>query len=200
MRSRRLPRCACCDLPEPLCLGASRAPVSVGDTRVAVVVHHVEWHKSSNTGRLVQLLVEGSVLRVRGLAHEAPGERPAGRALVLYPAPDARPLCADDADPRAGPLTLLVSDGSWNQARRIARRDPWFQGVPCVRLPDVPASRYRARRNARPGTLCTLEAVAWALGVLHGDAVRDALLAQFETFIARLLALRPASLASLAQP
>jgi DTW domain-containing protein YfiP len=189
VRSRNLPRCACCDLPAPLCLGADRAPVRAGGTRVVVVVHHVEARKSSNTGRLVRLLVEDSALRVRGLAGEAaPGERPAGRALVLHPGPDARVLAPEDAAGDA--LTLLVPDGSWPQAQRIVRRDPWFRGVAAVRLPAVGPSRYRARRNPREGTLCTFEAVAYALGVLHGDAVRDALLARFEPFLARLLALR----------
>jgi DTW domain-containing protein YfiP len=188
MRSRRLPHCRCCDLPEPLCLGPDR-PAFVPRTRVALVVHHVEARKPSNTGRLAHLVLGGSTLRVRGLRDaDALPSPPAGRRLVLYPGRDARVLSPGDAGGDA--LTLLVPDGSWEQARRMVRRDPWLRDGELVCLPDVGPSRYRLRRTARTDALCTFEAVARALGVLEGVEFERTLLGVLDAFVARTLALR----------
>lgn len=184
MRSRAWDRCACCELPLPMCFG----PLGrlVVKTRVVVVAHHVEARKTSNTGRLVVRLIEGASMRIRGLSREAPAPAPAGRSLALYPGEDARVLSPEDA----GDLTLLVPDGSWPQARRIARRDPWIKDVEKVRLPDVGESRYRLRRRPREGTLSTFEAVIAALAILEGTAIEETLLVPFEAFVARALLLR----------
>jgi DTW domain-containing protein YfiP len=93
-------------------------------------------------------------------------------------------LTRDDAlDAR--PLVLVVPDGSWSQARKIARRDPLAQGAEHVTLPPGAPSRYGLRRSPRAGGLCTLEAIARALGILEGGEVEPALLAVLETFVAR---------------
>ena len=85
---------------------------------------------------------------------------------------------------------LLVPDGSWSQARKLVQRDALLVSGEPVRLPSVGSSRYRLRRNVRPGTLCTLEAVAAALAILEGPEVEATMLEAFETFQRRSLELR----------
>jgi DTW domain-containing protein YfiP len=82
-------------------------------------------------------------------------------------------------------VVLLVPDGNWNQARRIARRDPDARAASPVMLPPGPPSRYGLRRAPREGTVSTLEAVARALGALEGPEVEQALTRILDTFVER---------------
>lgn len=173
-RGWRLARCGTCGLPTDRCVCAA-LPSLVVRARVAVVMHRIEALRSTNTGRLVARMIPGATVRVRGAREDLPAELPSGRRLVLFPREDARPLTPADA---GDDLTLVVPDGTWAQARRIARRDPLSQGAEAVSLAEG-TSAYGLRRNPRPGALCTLEAVAEALRVLEGDAVADAMLAAF---------------------
>ncbi len=151
-------------------------------TGLLLVVHHVEARKSTNTSRLLARMVPAARVVLRGEpgADPRPGAR--GRRLVLFPGQDAREIAPADAGPD---LLLVVPDGNWNQAGRMLRRDPDLAGAEVVRVPGGGASRYGLRRSPRPDTLCTLEAVARALGVLEGEAVEAELLRGFELFVER---------------
>jgi DTW domain-containing protein len=181
MRSRRAPRCPACWLATSLCLCAT-LPLLAVRTRLIVVMHHREAITSTNTGRLAARVLEGASVRVRGLPGAPPPDPlPEGRRLALFPLPAARELVpADGAGERA---VLLVPDGNWAQARRIARRDENLAGAEPVRLPSPPPTRYGLRRNPREGMLSTLEAIAIALGVLEGPAIEAQLLDVFERFV-----------------
>ncbi len=179
LRGWRQVRCGHCGLPEGLCV-CPELPRVVVRTRVVVVMHYVEALRSTNTGRLVARMLPTATVRVRG-AREAPDQPvPEGRRLVLFPSEEARPLRPDDA---GDDLVLVVPDGTWAQARRIHRRDPAARGAEAVTLVDPGRSAYGLRRNPRPGGLCTLEAVAAALGALEGPAVEAALLTGFERWL-----------------
>lgn len=186
LRGWRLVRCGGCGLTEALCVCASLPRLAVR-TRVVVVMHHVEALRSTNTGRLAARMLAGASVRLRGVP-EAPAEdAPPGRRVVLFPSEGARSLRASDA---ADDLVLVVPDGTWAQARRIHRRDPAAQGAEAVTLPTRGESAYGLRRGARDGGLCTLEAVAAALGVLEGAAVEEAMREAFARWQERALRVR----------
>ncbi|MBX3247783.1 MAG: DTW domain-containing protein [Myxococcales bacterium] len=178
-------RCSTCGLPTESCFCAS-LPVLANRTRVMIVLHHSELAKTTNTGVLAARM--HAEVRVRGVWGEPPSVVPdelaTTRRLLVFPRPGARVLTPDDAA-KGGPTTLIVPDGSWPQARRAARRDPLARDAEPVTLPPGPPSRYRLRRSPRADGLCTLEAIARALGVLEGEAIEEALLAALETFVAR---------------
>ena len=185
-RKRGVPRCGACWLPDALCL-CGELPRIVTRTRLVVVMHHAERRKASNTGRLAVLAVEHAELRLRGLPSEA--ERaplPAGPRLLLYPSATARVLSREDHAADA-PAVLLVPDGNWTQARRASKRDPDFEGAEHVTLPPGPPSRYLLRRGTEAGRVCTLEAIARALGILEGEHVQSALETVMELFVTRAL-------------
>ena len=183
MRSRRTPRCSGCWLPSALCLCAELPRLAVR-TRVVVAMHRREAVTSSNTGRIAARVLDGASVRVRGLEREIdPEPLPPGRRLVLFPAAEARLLTAEDAAGEG--VVLLVPDGTWAQARRLLRRDDLFQGAEVVTLPPAGPSRYGLRRHAREGSVCTLEAVGRALGVLEGGDIEERLAAVLERFVAR---------------
>mgnify|MGYP000732668929 CR=1 FL=1 len=178
-------RCAGCGLHELVCLCPELPRLSVR-TRVVLLMHRAESRKSTNTGRLVARILEGSEIRIRG--EQAPSVRrplPEGRKLLLYPHAEARILSPDDA--LTQPLVLLVPDGNWNQARRMSRRDEDAREAEPVALPPGPPSRVGLRRNPREATLCTLEAVARAMGVLEGAAIERCMMNALDTFIERSL-------------
>lgn len=186
LRGWRQVRCGACGLPTRLCVCA-HLPTIETRARVVVVMHHIEAVRSTNTGRLVAAMLPRATLRLRGVREAADAPTPEGRRLVLFPADDARPLTARDAGDDA---VLVVPDGTWAQARRIHRRDPFAQGAEAVTLPVVGVSEYGLRRNAREGGLCTLEAVAVAMGVLEGPDVEASMRAAFTLWRARAASVR----------
>jgi DTW domain-containing protein YfiP len=147
---------------------------------VVVVMHRNEVSKSTNTARLAVRMLPNSEVRVRGAL--PPDTRPlaTGRAAVLFPEPGA-PSVSELASEQA--FTLVVPDGSWSQARKLVRRDPSLAALPIVSLSAPEPTQYSLRRNGREGGLCTLEAIALALGALEGPGVEEALLGAFDLFV-----------------
>ena len=177
------PRCGRCGLRPPACLCSAIVARPVR-TRVVLLTHCVERRKSTNTGRLVTLAVQGAEVRLRG-EREAPPRAPLpqGRRLLLFPHREARILSPEDG--RGEPVVLIVPDGNWNQARRMWRRDPDAHGAELVTLPAGVPSRYALRHAPREGALSTLEAVARALGLLDGPEIERALLVVHDAFVQR---------------
>jgi DTW domain-containing protein YfiP len=147
-------------------------------------VHRVEAQKPSNTARLAARALSRASFHVRGA--DAPREPPPpeGRRLVLFPAEGARPLVPGEGL-QGDPVQLIVPDGTWSQARRMARRDPWTLDAETVCLPEGPPTRYNLRRNTRPEGLCTLEAIARALAVIERPDIEPMLLATLTKFLER---------------
>ena len=190
MRSRNLPTCPCCGLPEPACPGLD-TPRIVTRTSVIVFVHKLELWKTSNTGRLVSRVLSRCDLRVRGARDCAPEPIAAPRKLLLFPLEGARELRPEDG--LTPGTVLIVPDGTWGQARRLARREPLLADTEAVKLPPGASSRYRLRLGAGEGMLSTFEAVARALGVLEGPEIEEAMLEVFDRFVTRMLTARGAT-------
>ncbi len=182
MRSRKAVRCVRCHYSTTVCMCDELVPAPTR-TRVLVVAHYIEIHKTTNTSRLaVAALAKGS-LRTRGHRDaREPAAPPEGKRLVLYPGEGSRVLTAEDA---SDDLVLVVPDGTWTQTGRIARRDPAAVGAEHVVLPPHGPSRYTLRTTYREGAVSTLEAIAYALGVLEGEAIEAHLLGVFDEFLRR---------------
>lgn len=185
IRGRRIPRCDGCGLYPDLCV-CSSLPVLHTRVEVVVLLHRLERLKTTNTGRLAaRMLARGqSAIHPRLEPHRV---TPVPRSYVLFPRPDALPLTvalAQNVD------RLIVPDGTWPQAGRIARRDPLCAGLPCVKLTSTRPSRYTLRRSDRPDALSTFEAIAEALRVLESDQVAERMHAAFIPWIERSLEVR----------
>jgi DTW domain-containing protein YfiP len=172
--------CLCADIP--------RVEVS---TRVVVLMHWREVYRRSNTARLACLALSNSALHLRGLAAApldtarlvADCQHPA----LLYPTADAVTLTPELASTSSRPQTLFVPDGNWRQASKVATREAALAHVPRFKLPPGPASAYRLRHSPHAEHLCTFEAIARALGILEGDAVREVLEALLAKMVERVL-------------
>jgi len=172
-----------CGLIEPLTLA----------TRVMVLTHARDECKPTNTSRLINLTLRESEVRTRGVPGsplEAEGLLdPARTNLLLFPGPDSIALRREDYADQA-PVTLIVPDGTWRQARKVRARVAGLSEIPCVRLAPGPPSRYRLRSQIEESRISTFEAVARALGELEGPEVQTQLEAIFEVMVERTLWVR----------
>lgn len=160
-------------------------------TKLCVVVHYRESLKTTNTGTVAARLVAGSsvVVHSQGYAPAAEPDFTGRRPLLLFPSEDAALLTPEHAD--GPPVTLVVPDGSWSQARRMHRRVAWMSKLPHVMLPPSDKrTAYHLRRSEREGGLATMEAIARALGILEGAAVEQILERVFDLLVQRTLAAR----------
>jgi DTW domain-containing protein YfiP len=160
-------------------------------TEVVLVRHHLERHKTTNTGRLAALALERAHLHdffARGAPLEPPLRWESQRqAVLLYPREDATSLSAWVG---RGPLTLFVLDGPWIQTRKMARAVAPLPDLPAVTLPPEARPRFVLRRDEHEGRMMTLDALAQALEILEGEEVAAPLHRLYRDLVERTLASR----------
>ena len=117
----------------------------------------------------------GSAALTRALSH------PARPAVLLYPGEGAIDVARH---PPPGPVTLVVVDGTWWQARKVIRDNPELSALPRYTFTPPTPSEYRIRKEPDAACVSTIEALVHVLGVLEGDRERfHALLAPFRAMI-----------------
>ncbi|HSQ65147.1 MAG TPA: tRNA-uridine aminocarboxypropyltransferase [Polyangiaceae bacterium] len=186
-RSNTSLRCRRCRMHGSLCI-CELIPALATRTRLVLVIHRVELRKPTNTGRLAADCLTNSEIVVRG--HEDSPTPPfvassTSRPVFLFPHADALPL--DRFARSEAPVTLIVPDGTWRQAAKVRNRVPGFRDLPCVSLPPEEPSIYRLRSEAHEHGLATIEAIARAMGILEGVAVRREIERIFRAMVERTL-------------
>lgn len=187
LRNHLGPRCFRCRMVDGHCVCAAIPSLTLS-THLSVVFHHREWSKTTNTGHL---MLE-ALTRSAGFLWGEQGQAPlAPEALVppghlgLVLAPDGEPLTPALAQAlmAAGPLALVATDGNWRQATKMTRRVPGLAQLRRVAIADPRPTRYHLRAETRDEGLATFEAIARALGALHGEAVLAPLEALFDAMV-----------------
>ena len=161
--------------------------------RLSLLIHYREARKPTNTGQLAARCFKTSTIGLVGdRAHPLPLPLVRGdeQGLLLFPAEGALSIAAFKGTPR--PVVLVVPDGNWRQAAKMRHRVPGLAQLPCVVLPECPATNYRLRAEPREDGLATMEAIAYALGILEGPHIQTALLRLFKIMVERTLWLRGA--------
>jgi DTW domain-containing protein len=177
--------CGGCDRPLVVCLCSSLRRLKP-TTKVLILQHPRESDVPINTARLAELQLEGSELHVGIKLGEVPRFRaglsdPAAPAILLYPGPGSRDL-AEHAPP--GPVTLVVLDGTWWQAKKLFQSNPELALLPRYGLSPQSPSRYRIRREPALHCISTIEAIGEALALLEpGGFDREALLGPFDAMV-----------------
>ena len=166
-------------------------PQLVLQTRVIILMHTCEEVLTTNTARLAAKALTNSEVRIHGRRYERMSSdglvQPGQTSLLLYPSSRAVELTADFASRLSGPVNLIVPDASWRQTKKFVRRAPGLVGIPHVKLPPGPLSEYYLRAQPRDQDLCTLEAIARAIGVLECRAAQADLETLLRVLVERTL-------------
>jgi len=182
------PVCERCRRPSSECFCAGLVPIPTR-TRVLILQHPRERDVGIGTARLARLGLENAVLRTDlDFAGDPVVERVLAEenAYVLFPGEGA----IDVATTRfPEPITLVVLDGTWWQARKLLKVNPALAALPRLAIaPPGPSVYGRIRREPADHCVATLEAIAQVLGHLEGDEARFAgLLAPLEALVRRQL-------------
>lgn len=141
-------------------------------TRACILQHPRERKTAIGTARMAHLSLPNSELHL-GVSFEG---HPRVRALcaekgtaLLFPGEGA----TDPATLRGRPpTTVIVIDGTWSQARKVLKQNPFLQALPRIGLSPALPSNYRIRAEPSAECLSTIEALVQLLGALEGAPER----------------------------
>jgi len=164
-------RCLRCRRPQKACYCRHLRPVE-SPVRTCFLQHPREARTAIGTARMAHLSLPNSELheglsfvdhpRVRELAAAE------GTAL-LFPGEGAvDPATLRDRPPR----TVIVVDGTWPQARKVIRLNPFLTSLPRLAFTPTRPSNYRIRAEPSEACVSTIEAVVHLLGALEGAPAR----------------------------
>lgn len=167
------PTCARCRRPVATCYCSALTTLDT-TTRVVILQHPRERDMPIGTARMASLCLPRSRLLVGVEWDDDPTLRaalgdPERPPILLWPGPGARDVLRD---PPAGPVTLVVVDGTWSQAKSIVRRNPGLAALPRYAFDAPEPTTYRIRREPRNEYVSTIEALMHVLGVLEADPPR----------------------------
>ena len=174
-------RCVGCMMHPHLCFCAL-VPTIETRSKLVLLVHYREARKPTNSGQLAARILAGSRVEIIG-DRPKPEILVDDRTVVLYPG--GEPLTPADA-----PATVIVPDGNWRQAAKMARRYPGLERVRKVSFIDPRPTEYRLRSEPQPVGLATFEAIARAWKILEGDAIEEQMMKIFRIMVTRTLHLR----------
>jgi DTW domain-containing protein YfiP len=144
-------------------------------TRFLILMHPKELKRVRlNTGRLTQLCLENSEIRV-GIGFDGDAGLRARLAdpefapALLFPGAGAREIGAGGApfsDLGGRRPLIVVLDATWSLARKMLHRSACLQALPRLAIAPAAPSRYVIKRQPAFGCLSTLEAVHETLAAL----------------------------------
>tara|TARA_B110001454_G_scaffold64823_1_gene62980 strand:+ start:30097 stop:30702 length:606 start_codon:yes stop_codon:yes gene_type:complete len=186
--------CLDCGLHKDLCL-CHLIPKLDLKTRLVLVIHHRELKRTSNTGRLALKSLSNSEIRVRGLKDDGPLDlsnllTPNYRTLLFFPSDEARELTPTLVQECTRPIQLIVPDGNWRQASKVAIRHPELNGIERVMISTPNTSTQHLRAEHFAEGMSTLQAIALAFTAIEGSDVGNQLLALYQEKLSRTLKAR----------
>lgn len=176
-RATRDQRCIYCKVNIRWCFCDRIQKIST-ESYVSILMHHRERFLTSNTAILTKRLLTNCDISLRGHLTKPfnfellPNRTP----LYLFPHDDALELTDDYIETIKFPVQLIVPDGSWRQAKKFYRRTKELDRIQCVKITPPQKSLYSLRSQSNNEGLCTIEAIAYALGKLESKKVEDHLL------------------------
>ena len=172
--------CPKCFLHKNLCI-CELIPKLNLSTRLILVVHAKELKRTTNTGRLALLALENSKMFVRGSEHSRLDLSSILTedfdSLLFYPCEEAMELESYLRTREVGsagaqkPIQLIVPDGNWRQASKVAIRHPELKNLQRVQITSANLAAQHLRKEHFPEGLSTLEAIALAYEAIEGPLV-----------------------------
>lgn len=184
--------CGRCRRPTSVCYCAALPALDTA-TRIVILQHPRERAMPIGTARMATLCLPRAELHV-GIDWSSHAPLAAALAdptrppILLYPGAGARDILRE---PPPAPVTLVVVDGTWSQARTVVRDNPILRALPRYAFAPPEPSHYQIRREPSAECVSTIEALMHVLGVLEGSPARfRALLAPLRAMIDAHLAHR----------
>lgn len=198
MSKRRQPmekRCPRCRINKKLCF-CDHIVENENKVKVTIIMHHREEHLTTNTATLAIKTLKNSKIVLRGLP-----EKPFTYAdleiendeipLYLFPTDDAIEIGPEFLESVKGKkLHLIVPDGTWNQAKKVYRREHDLHQIQCVKIPMGITSQYRLRKAPREDGVCTYEAISYALKELESNELHEQLMKTFLKMVEQFITSR----------
>jgi DTW domain-containing protein YfiP len=143
-------------------------------------MHQSETSLLSNTSYLASLTLENSEIYIRGKKdhpfNASDVVKEGYESLYLFPTEEAVILDQDYISKLTRPVNLVVPDGRWRQAAKFVNREEVFKNMRQVKLANVGDSIYQLRKSPSVDSLCTYEAIAYALKEVEGQEIFEALM------------------------
>lgn len=182
--------CKRCYLHLSRCI-CEKIPQITTQSWITLIAHHRELKRTTNTGRLACEALVNSNLVIRGQREEPLNFsvilRQEFQPLLLYPGEQSQELSSEFLSQFKKPIQLLVPDGNWRQASKVAIRSRELDLVPRVRVSVLEPAQAYMRKETKEQGMSTLEAIAEALGVIEGVEVRELLLDLYQWKLKRTL-------------
>ena len=165
--------CARCRRPVSVCYCDALVSLPTR-SRIVILQHPREEGMPIGTAHMAHLCLPQSSVHVGVDWDGSPALReacsdPERPPVLLYPGRGARDVLTE---PPPAPVTLVVVDGTWAQARKLVRENTQLAGLPRYAFRAPSPSRYRIRKEPHVGYVSTLEALALVLGAIEGDPER----------------------------
>lgn len=180
-----VPRAICprCTRPASVCVCDGMVELDTR-TRIVILQHPRESIVPINTARLAELVFTRAERHIGVEFADDPAVVTAladanAPPILLFPGEESRDL---DAHPPEGPVTLVVIDGTWSQAKKLLKHNPLLQQLPRYSLAPAQPSRYRIRREPAPHCISTIEAIVAAVEALEKRDAQRAL-APFDNLV-----------------
>lgn len=178
-RSTRESRCPKCQINTMWCF-CDQIKVAKNITTVDIIMHFSETHLTSNTASLAKRSLEKCNIHIRGKEDQKMEDLFSFEKdkvpLFLYPDENAVILDKSFLDKIKSPIQLIVPDGTWRQAKKVFRREKIFSSVQTVKIPLKEKSIYTLRKQKIEEGLCTIEAIAKALGQIEDNDIEKTLM------------------------
>jgi len=186
-RAGNINRCENCRINRSFCVCDAIKPLSIS-SKISLIVHVRELTLTSNTAQFIKKMIPNeSHIFIRGQMNDnfTPDEmrQIPGRALFLYPHEDSIELNDDFKDKYPGPYHLVIPDGNWQQARKVRKREVYFQEMIPVKLPTNVRGEYYLRKAPQDEWVSTYEAVSHALKYLESSDTHEKLMAFFRVWV-----------------
>jgi len=186
--------CQVCGLHKNLCI-CTWIPRLNLRTKIVLVIHHKELRRTTNSGQLAVHALSNSEVFIRGQDRSKLDLSkiliPEYQTFLFYPDPEALPLTSEFVQNQKRPLQLIIPDGNWRQASKVASRHPELKDIPRVMIKKPNLATQHLRRETSSIGMSTLQAIAEALGIIEGPDVGNALMNLYEKKLEHTLKGRP---------
>ena len=167
--------CDRCKLLKITCICKYR-PALASNTEFCLLTHENEFHKPTNTGRLIADCLPNT--RTYRWHRTEPDKNLLEHILnadyqhwLVFPSDDPqqahRIKCFESKEVNtAGKAnSFILLDGTWQQAVKMFRKSPYLNHLPIISMSPEHSSEYTLRRKSQEHHLCTVEIASELLNI-----------------------------------